>query len=402
VRRFVFIGRLVREKGFQCLFPFFDAIVAGKVDAAFDVFGEGPIADEFLRRYGNFPEFSDYRNAPDATVLQVLSRIPENRPAIRFFGYRSHAAVDKGLRNADFCVMPSRFLETFGLSALESLSAGVPVVAVDKGGLSQFLFASGLKLADSHDSVEFSKTVYERLSALSRSSDGLVSEWRLMAYGVARRYSREIFQREISAILPHGAKKILLLTDFSGNIGGIETHVSSLRTILPKMGYEVRTVAKSLKGWGLWLRIRVTLAAFFNVRAAFQLLWELRRFRPDVVWCHSVLRRFGPVGLLPLLFVRKRPFLLITYHDLGYFAPIATAELEGEIPHPGFFSFVHAARGVFGKIAATAKWFKLAFLFRVLSKFNYHLVPSGFLGRFVKERVPKSKVCTVAHFAEST
>ncbi len=39
----------------------------------------------------------------------------------------------------DFLFMPSRFLETFGLTALEALSVGTPVIGFRKGGLIPFI-----------------------------------------------------------------------------------------------------------------------------------------------------------------------------------------------------------------------------------------------------------------------
>lgn len=102
---------------------------------------------EFLKRYARAARVSDFRNLPDALVLQAAS----SESGIRIFGFRPRPVVERAVRESDCCVVPSRFLETFGLSALESLAAGVPVVAVPKGGLSQFVVASGLEVSDSEN-----------------------------------------------------------------------------------------------------------------------------------------------------------------------------------------------------------------------------------------------------------
>lgn len=39
----------------------------------------------------------------------------------------------------DFVLMPSRFLETFGLSALDFAQFGVPTIGYKKGGLKPFI-----------------------------------------------------------------------------------------------------------------------------------------------------------------------------------------------------------------------------------------------------------------------
>jgi glycosyltransferase involved in cell wall biosynthesis len=329
-------------------------------------------------------------------------------PGIRFFGFRPESSIRDVLRLADFSVMPSRFLETFGLSALESLSAGTPVVAFDKGGLSQFVFASGLGIADSGDDAA-AIALTERLVTLSTSSDGLMHEWKVQAFKTAKAYSLTAFREKVCSILPETVKKILLVTDFSGKLGGIETYVPKLAEALVSMGYEVRTVSKPLSRWDLSFRIATTLAAFCNVKAAVELRTAMREFDPDAVWCHSVLRRFGGVGILPILFSKSRPgprgstvpsrFAVMTYHDLGYFAASAAdVRTEADVPNPGFFAFLSKARGMM-KIPAIAKHFKLAFLFLVLRRFDRHVVPSAFMERFVSDRIPdKTRVSTLPHF----
>lgn len=71
--------------------------------------------------------------------------------------------------------MPSRFLETFGLSALESLSEGVPVIGFQKGGLIPFIpkeLAVPFSANDEENIETFSNTIveisekYSSLSAL--------------------------------------------------------------------------------------------------------------------------------------------------------------------------------------------------------------------------------------------
>jgi len=48
--------------------------------------------------------------------------------------------IEKYLSNIDYCLMPSEFLETFGLSALNALAWGIPVIGYRKGGMEKFVF----------------------------------------------------------------------------------------------------------------------------------------------------------------------------------------------------------------------------------------------------------------------
>jgi len=56
------------------------------------------------------------------------------------------------MSKADYTLMPSLFLETFGLVALDSLAFGIPVIGEKKGGLSPFIIDDHLVI-DKHQSL---------------------------------------------------------------------------------------------------------------------------------------------------------------------------------------------------------------------------------------------------------
>lgn len=134
--------------------------------------------------------------------------------------------------------MPSTFLETFGLSALESLSRGVPVAGFSKGGIVPFLLDDALRLPEGENFLR-------SLQILANAPDSVVDEWKAKAASVVSGYSEQAFLTRLRSLLPKESKKILLVTDFVGNIGGIETYVKNLSDTLVSAGYEVRTVGKS-------------------------------------------------------------------------------------------------------------------------------------------------------------
>jgi glycosyltransferase involved in cell wall biosynthesis len=78
-----------------------------------------------------FPGFLDASNGA----------LPQGGEKVVYFGHRSQQEVKQALCSAHYMLMPSRFLETFGLSALEAISYGVPVIGYAKGGLAQFLLS---------------------------------------------------------------------------------------------------------------------------------------------------------------------------------------------------------------------------------------------------------------------
>ncbi|MDQ1343291.1 MAG: hypothetical protein QG650_10 [Patescibacteria group bacterium] len=388
MRSFVFFGRLVSEKGFHLLFPFFDAVIEKK-RAKMAVFGDGELKTEFLSHFSGRAGFFDFRSLADSQCALRFRNLPQG--SVAYFGRRNFSAIGETLPTCDVSLMPSTFLETFGLSALESLSYGVPVAGFSKGGIVPFLLDERLRLPESGGFVE-------ALESLADLPDSAIADWKGDCARIATEYSRDAFRNRLRSLLPEGAAKILLVTDFTGNIGGIETYVANLAATLAGFGYEVRTVGKEGGFVTKFDKAFSTLAAFANFRAGNELRTVLKEFSPDVVWCHSVLRRYGARGIDPVFEVPA--FRIMTYHDLGYFAPFAAAcRSDADVPHPGFFPLVRCARGIVRKAFAILKYLKLRDIFARLSRFDLHLVPSDFMIPFVRERFPEgSPVVTLPHY----
>ncbi|MDR0607141.1 MAG: glycosyltransferase [Candidatus Peribacteria bacterium] len=52
---------------------------------------------------------------------------------MHYFGRQPLEKIQSYLQNIDYCLMPSECLESFGLSALNALSRGIPVIGYKKG-----------------------------------------------------------------------------------------------------------------------------------------------------------------------------------------------------------------------------------------------------------------------------
>jgi glycosyltransferase involved in cell wall biosynthesis len=388
MRSFVFFGRLVPEKGFHLLFPFFDAVIEKKC-AKMAVFGDGELKTEFLSRFSGRADFFDFRLLADSQCALRFRNLRQG--SVAYFGRRNFSAISETLPACDVSLMPSTFLETFGLSALESLSHGVPVAGFSKGGIVPFLLDEKLRLPESEGFVE-------ALESLAEVPDSAIADWKRESTQIAAAYSRDAFRDRVKLLLPEGAVKILLVTDFTLNIGGIETYVVNLAATLADFGYEVRTVGKEGGFVTKFDKAFSTLAAFANFRSGNELRTVLKEFSPDVVWCHSVLRRYGARGIDPVFEIPA--FRIMTYHDLGYFAPFAAAcRTDSDVPRPGFFPFVRSAHGIARKAFAAMKYVKLRDIFARLSRFDLHLVPSDFMVPFVRERLPEgSSIVTLPHY----
>jgi glycosyltransferase involved in cell wall biosynthesis len=152
--------------------------------------------------------------SPDAALLDRMSREfgldPARNPGLLFHGEVSRAALEGLYHAADVVLMPSRF-ESFGLVAIEAMSAATPVLALAVGGLAEVVEdgVSGFLFPDEEAFVtgsaeKLNTLITDRvaLSALARSSHAaFVAHFsdRIMARDVAR------FYRQIMADKDKGA-----------------------------------------------------------------------------------------------------------------------------------------------------------------------------------------------------
>jgi len=108
----LYVGRIAREKNLSMLLRAFETVSGRHSNARLFLIGGGPALDETKRL---------------ATDLGLGYRL-------RFFGMLSRDEIDPLYASADAFVFPST-TETQGIAICEALSAGLPVVAVNAGGI---------------------------------------------------------------------------------------------------------------------------------------------------------------------------------------------------------------------------------------------------------------------------
>ena len=91
----------------------------------------------FIQKYWTIP-FSFYVFWKWKYVKELLD-LWQKYPSIHFFGWQPLDVIKRYQENCHFCLVPSTFLETFGLTALNSLSMWIPVIGFAKWGLAQFV-----------------------------------------------------------------------------------------------------------------------------------------------------------------------------------------------------------------------------------------------------------------------
>ena len=111
---FLYVGRLERLKGVQTLL---------------DVFARYDAADLVIAGDGHY----------DEPVREAAARLPH----VHYLGFLHPSALRELYAGALAVLLPSLGYETFGVVALEAFAEGTPVIARDRGALSEVVAASG-------------------------------------------------------------------------------------------------------------------------------------------------------------------------------------------------------------------------------------------------------------------
>ncbi len=137
-RDVLFVGRLERDKGIDLL-----AAAVRRTGARLIIVGEGPLRKELSIQY----------------------------PEVNFLGYRSRQEIADIAQKARILVSPSRWRETFGLTTLEALASGIPVVVSEFALIADEVSRHGFGLqCNPYDQNELAATLQRLLQ-----DDGLVA-----------------------------------------------------------------------------------------------------------------------------------------------------------------------------------------------------------------------------------
>lgn len=147
-------------------------------------------------------------NLSDALAKDIKRQIgidPRSLGNAVFHGDVDRAALDRLFVEHDVVLMPSRF-ESFGLVAIEAMSAGAPVLALERGGLAEVVDASAGSLfateeAFVDDAVKIIARWARDRTGINQMAQGAYDRFRsrytveAMARGVADFYRNAVLQR---------------------------------------------------------------------------------------------------------------------------------------------------------------------------------------------------------------
>jgi glycosyltransferase involved in cell wall biosynthesis len=149
--RVLFVGRLSPEKGVHTLLTAWPKVVAARRDARLDIVGAGgEIPREFLVDLSDDPDVLDlsrfyprgraFRGSYEAALRGMIPS--QLAHTVTFIGQETHERVIQRCADASLLVNPS-LSESFGMSLVEALATGTPIVATRAGGMPEIVQATG-------------------------------------------------------------------------------------------------------------------------------------------------------------------------------------------------------------------------------------------------------------------
>ena len=118
-KRFIYAGSINKEKGILQFVKVFKIFSKNK-DVELNIFGN--ISDEKIKK-------------------EFITFVNESKGKIKYHGMVSNMEIRNNMRESDFLVMPSMWMENYPTSVLEAMAEGIIVIGSDRGGIPEMLSA---------------------------------------------------------------------------------------------------------------------------------------------------------------------------------------------------------------------------------------------------------------------
>ena len=335
------------------------------------------------------------------TYEKEIMQLAHKYKTIHFFWRQARETIRRYVSNCNFVLAPTTCLETFGLVALSGMERGIPTIGFAKWWATPFIDPA-LDLTNV-EGESLSEKLYHLITRLGKEEFFTNS---LPIAEILEHHSIENWKASIAYLL-WNKKKILIVSDFTNKIGGLETYINDTKDILNNMEYEAELFGTKIRTGPLGRLIKYIwmFGAIFNFRTSIQLRIKIKRMKPDLIRYNSVMRY---IGRLPLRTMRKaKAEKRMMYHDLGYFYPFPSKlEREDQIKTPFTFrNFVSSApsHNPIKKFFIALKYFSLKLIKRQLKKsMDLHIVPSAFMRPILEKsyRIDDEKITVLSHFIQ--
>ena len=350
---------------------------------------------ELNKRKVDFEIFIFWKWSLESQLLEVHDK------NVHFFWRKPLDEIKKYLANIDYCLMPSEFLETFWLSALNALSWWVPVIWYKKWWLEPFIFQEcNLFLAKWNTTSERIVSIVEKLAKKTnpeRIKDKEELQWKikklLPEYVEDAWYERFL---KLANIKDEDKKKILIVSDFINKAWWIETYIHDVKNLLESHWHEVVLWWSTLPSWSKWQRKKRLwlLLSPINFWSVSSLEEVLENVKPDIIWFNSLVRWLWPNVVKAAWKWKKQKKsdckFWMMYHDFWYFYPFPSQlyhieDCKTPLTRKNFVS-AYKWNNPITKLAVLCKYYWLQLLKKVLKKeVDLHLSPSDCVTNIVRD-----------------
>lgn len=354
---------------------------------------------EFFQHYKNVNFFIFWNWSLEKNIFYIKSS------NVIFFWRKDKDFIDKYLQKSHYCLMPSRFLETFWLVALESLQKWVPVIWFWKWGLKSFI-QSDLDILNYQWKDEKEKLINTLLTVIEKFN---IKDWKKqsnLCKQISEKYTIDNWLNSfLSKINTLNKKKILIVSDFLPKIWWIENYINNVKNILIQNWFEVELFWFNWSNWVIKKSHRIFWLFYscFNFYYYFKLKKKLKLYNPDVIWFHSILRFLWWMPLLSILWFKweKR----IMYHDLWYFHPYPSRVFEINQVNFEFNlnNFLKAwnTKNPIKLILIILKFLSILIIkSRIKKNIDKNIIPSIYMKQILEKNygIPENKIFCLNHF----
>lgn len=314
-------------------------------------------------------------------IIALAQKHPEK---VIYHGIVDQASLASLYRGVDFLFMPSRFLETFGLTALESLACGTPVIWFSKGWLIPFI--SPVYSLDPNLPIKSFSKIIQNIAADRTKRIDVTS------------YSQDTWKKSLRNYFL-GAWSVMILHDYHEKIWWAEYYVSQVESSLLQMGYAVSRYGYTgtTNPWKQrWMFI-------FSIFAFWRGIWIahlLAKEKPEFIWMHSIQRYIWFWWVRAAMQYAKNvgAKVYLSHHDVWLIAAFPQ-DITEEHDIPCDFSLQAFLRGLpwAKKIPAIGKYYFIQLLRSSFPESIEHIIFAPFLEKHIQAHFPWNKIHIFPH-----
>jgi len=201
-RTILFVGRITPEKGLHVLLEAFKQVLQALPGTCLKIIGPEAITPkQFIVDVSVSVDLGHLEQYYERSYLAILKDMltPDMQKQVEFVGKVAHGSLSVYYANADLLVNPS-FSESFGMTLIEAMTFGLPVVATRVGGMTEivehgqtgFLVAPGEidTLAEAMLQLLTDENKAQAFGAAGRNRASANFSWEAIADSVDGVYSR--------------------------------------------------------------------------------------------------------------------------------------------------------------------------------------------------------------------